>query len=153
MSVGFAEGLTEHCAGVAEWMRVWQRLPVRAGWRQLGKLRCARRPADPWPKNLTHSPQTQMLASLHEIDHGAVVVFIPQREENVMTIAIALHDDLIGGIPQHRAPSPTLAPVDLIAEALGKLPQIDVSFESIEFTILVDHRDIFLPYCPFSLGT
>jgi len=118
---------------------------------RLGRLRGACRPADPWPENLTHSPQTQMLASLHEIDHRTVVVVIPQREENVMTIAIALDDDLVGGTPQHRAPPPTLAPVDLIAETLGKLPQIDVPFESIEFTILVDHRDIFLPYCPFSL--
>ena len=92
-----------------------------------------------------------MLASLHEIDHRAVVVVIPQREENVMAIAIALDDDLVGGTPQHRASPPTLAPIDLIAETLGKLPQIDVSFESLEFTILVDHRDIFLPYCPFSL--
>ena len=45
-----------------------------------------------------------MLAPLDEIDHGTVVVVIPQREENVMTIAIALDNDLVGATPLLVAP-------------------------------------------------
>ena len=94
-----------------------------------------------------------MLAPLQKIDDGAVVAVIPHREENVMAIAIALDDDLVGAAPQHRASPPALAPVDLIAKAHGKLAQINLPFESFEFRILVDHPEHFsFPIARFLLG-
>src|SRR5271165_5508115 len=73
-------------------------------------------------------------------------------EKNVMAIATALDDDLVGAAPQHRASSPALAPVDLIAETDSKLAQINLPFEGVEFAILVHHlKHLFFPYCPFFL--
>src|SRR5262249_19337038 len=117
--------------------------PVRTGWLQLGKLRCACGPADPRPQHLTHRPEIQILAPLEEIDYRAVVVVIPQREEDIMAIAIALNDDLGGATPQHRASPPALAAVDLIAQTDSKMLQIDLPFENLEFAILASHRNTF----------
>ena len=80
-----------------------------------------------------------MLAPLQKVNDGAVVGIVPHREENVMTIAIALDDDLIGAAPQHRAAPPTLAPVDHIAETQCKLAQINLPFEVLELAIPIDH--------------
>src|SRR5437764_10914773 len=57
-----------------------------------------------------------------------------------MAIAIALDDDLVGTAPQHRASSPALVPVDLIAKGHGKFAEIDLPFEGVEFAILIPHR-------------
>jgi hypothetical protein len=71
-------------------------LPAKEGedWNQV--LR--RRPSDPWPEDLAHCAETQMLTPLQEINDGAVVGVVPHREENVMTIAFAL-DDHVGTAP------------------------------------------------------
>jgi hypothetical protein len=58
---------------------------------------------------------------LQKIDDRAVVTVIPHREEYIMTIAVALDDDLVAAAPQHRASPPTLAPVQLVAETDGEL--------------------------------
>ena len=68
-----------------------------------------------------------------------------------MAIAIALDDDLVGAAPQHRASPPALAPVDLIAKTDGKLAQINLPFEGIEFAIRILIENTFsFPIAHFS---
>jgi hypothetical protein len=62
--------------------------PIRAGWRQVGKRQRNNRAADPWPEDLTHRAEAQILPPLQEIDDGSVVVVISHREENIMAIAV-----------------------------------------------------------------
>ena len=50
--------------------------PVRTGRFQLAKLSWHGGPADPWPKNLTHRAEIQILPPLQEIDDRAVVAII-----------------------------------------------------------------------------
>src|SRR5260370_12223788 len=119
--------------------------PVRVGWLQLGKLRWGGRPADPWAEDLAHRAEAQILSPLQKIDEGAVVAVIPHREENIMAIAVALDDDLVGAAPQHRAAPPALAPVHLIAETDGELAQINLPFEDVEFGILVHQKHLSFP--------
>ena len=67
-----------------------------------------------------------------------------------MAIAIALDDDLVGIAPQHRASTPALAPVDLIAKAHGKLAQINPPFEGIQLAIRI-HKTPFPSLLPIFL--
>ena len=119
-------------------------------WAPTRKLRWGGRPADPGPEDLAHRTEVQILASLQEIDNGAVVPVIPHREENVMAMVVALDDDLVRAAPQHRASPPALAPVHLIAETDGKLAQVNLPFEGIEFAILVHKNTFSFPIAHFS---
>src|SRR5260370_22589892 len=69
-----------------------------------------------------------------------------------MPIAMALDDDLVGVAPQHRASPPTLAPVHLIAETDGKLAQINLPFEGIEFAVLIHNNTYSFPIAHFSFS-
>jgi len=119
-------------------------------WAPTRKLRWGGRPADPGPEDLAHRTEVQILASLQEIDNGAVVPVIPHREENVMAMVVALDDDLVRAAPQHRASPPALAPVHLIAQTDGKLAQIYLPFEGIEFAIPIHKNTFSFPIAHFS---
>ena len=73
------------------------------------------RPADPWPQLFPDLTKTQALAMLDEINHRAVVLVVPDREIDVVAIAIELDDHLIAAVPHHRGTTPALALVEGIA--------------------------------------
>src|ERR1035438_8440128 len=100
---------------------------------------------NPWAEDLAHRAEGQILAPLQKIDEGAVVAVISDREENIMAIAVALDDDLVGAAPQHRASPPALAPVHPIAETDGELAQINLRFENLEFALLVHQHTFSFP--------
>src|ERR1022692_3316034 len=131
-------------------VRAFDTHPIRAAWLQRGKLRWGGRSADPGPQDLAHCTEVQVLAPLQEIDNGAVVPVIPHREENVMAIGVALDYNLVRVAPQHRASPPVLAPVQFIAETDGKLAQIHLPFEGIEFAIPIHKNTFSFPIAHFS---
>src|ERR1017187_10479258 len=137
------------CVGHAA-VRAFDTHPIRAGRLQRGKLRWGGRPADPGPEDLAHCTEVQVLASLQEIDNGAVVPVIPHREEDVMAIVVALDYNLVRVAPQRCASPPALAPVHLIAQTDGKLAQIHLPFEGIEFAIPIHKNTFSFPFSPFS---
>src|ERR1019366_4761589 len=67
------------------------------------------------PPAFQSKPGSMFLAhSRRNVQNESHTPVIPHREENIMAIAVALDDDLVGAAPQHRATPPTLAPVYLI---------------------------------------
>src|ERR1017187_8655555 len=67
-----------------------------------------------------------------------------------MAIVVALDYNLVRVAPQHRASPPALAPVHLIAQTDGKLAQIHLPFEGIEFAIPIHKNTFSFPIAHFS---
>jgi hypothetical protein len=67
-----------------------------------------------------------------------------------MAVSMAFDHDLVAAAPQHCAPPPALAPVDLIAQTDGKLAQINLPLEGIELDIRIPQNTFSFPIAHFS---
>src|SRR5580698_5585349 len=66
-------------------------------------------PAAPSPQNLAHLAQTRLLSPLKKIYDRAMIPVVPHRKEYIMTVAFALHHNLVAVSPQHGAAPPAFA--------------------------------------------